>query len=774
MASPRPSRSRPSTRSQSSTPSPPSTPSQSSVQSKSSTRQLEPLSPTANVLLFLIAFRLLNAFVVRTFFQPDEFFQSLEPAWQIAFGNDQGAWLTWEWRHQLRSSLHPLFFAALYQGANLLASALRLTTATRAELLIAAPKVAQGVISAIGDFYTWKLALRIYGKDSRGAWATLAATVLNPWQWFCSTRTLSNCLETTITIVALELWPWQWSAGPESANSRAQDVSTARRGTDADRSILRNLRQCLSLAAVACILRPTNILIWATLASVVWFRTSWAQRKVLFREVILCGLSVLAVSAGVDRLFYGFWTFPPVRFLYFNIAQSLAVFYGHNDWHYYLTQGYPLLLTTLIYSALVGIYRTLTTREASAVDRVQTSIRVQLATVCLVMPFALSLISHKEVRFIYPLLPSLHILAAPHLVQSFWSVIYRETLVSDTPRRLTLIFLVLVNVVIALYTTVWHASGPLNVLSYLRQRHEAHVSLPKPEGWSTAFTQSSAVPATGITAGFLMPCHSTPWRSHLIYPSIHAWALSCEPPIDLNEAQKAVYRDEADQFYDDPNQFLRENMAGGLRHLPRRPSYSSGAQALSGTETTTNTPTQHEWPDYLIFFAQLEPTLHNLLRSSSYAECWRTWNTAWHDDWRRRGDIIVWCLDPAEQDAWRSETYRRERESRDRQFDRIVEAIKNEANGPRKKHGWKAFIPSSWPWSSSPSTFASWKRSARSLFAGSSSSPAWPWAPRSRSATFWEKFHLPVRRGNWIPSWPAWLGGKSKKSKTPLNRDLWS
>lgn len=52
-------------------------------------------SSAPNILLFLIAFRLLNALLLRTFFQPDEFFQSLEPAWQIAFGKDQGAWITW-------------------------------------------------------------------------------------------------------------------------------------------------------------------------------------------------------------------------------------------------------------------------------------------------------------------------------------------------------------------------------------------------------------------------------------------------------------------------------------------------------------------------------------------------------------------------------------------------------------------------------------------------------------------------------------------------------
>ena len=47
------------------------------------------------VFLFLLAFRILNALTLRTFFQPDEYYQSLEPAWQLAFGSHSGAWLTW-------------------------------------------------------------------------------------------------------------------------------------------------------------------------------------------------------------------------------------------------------------------------------------------------------------------------------------------------------------------------------------------------------------------------------------------------------------------------------------------------------------------------------------------------------------------------------------------------------------------------------------------------------------------------------------------------------
>ena len=54
-----------------------------------------------NILLFLVALRILNALSINTFFQPDEYFQSLEPAWQMAFGEDSGAWITWVSYHRL-------------------------------------------------------------------------------------------------------------------------------------------------------------------------------------------------------------------------------------------------------------------------------------------------------------------------------------------------------------------------------------------------------------------------------------------------------------------------------------------------------------------------------------------------------------------------------------------------------------------------------------------------------------------------------------------------
>lgn len=447
------------------------------------------------------------------------------------------------------------------------------------------------------------------------------------------------------------------------------------------------------------------------------------------------------------------WTFPPLRFLYFNLAQSLAVFYGKNDWHYYLSQGYPLLLTTALPFTLVGLYRALVAPSTLyrlqmriTLGRLQMHMQTQLASICIIMPLVLSLISHKEVRFIYPLLPSLHVLTAPVLVNYFFPAVYRSSRVY-TPRRLILLFLLFANIVIALYTTVYHASGALNVVSYLRQQQQTHSQNP---------SSGIAAESPGISAGFLMPCHSTPWRSHLVYPDIHAWALSCEPPVGLDEAQKSSYLDEADQFYANPAEFLRQNMEGGLRHVPGKPSY------LSPPPGDHQDTAAHPWPDYLAFFAQLEPTLNSLLRASAYAECWRTFNTQWHDDWRRRGDIIVWCLDPAEQLSWHSRNRKRTLDSRKRSFDNILNRLKSDS----RKRSFdnvldmlKSEISSS---GRRKSPFQRWM---------ANNDWHWPWAKQRRSSWVPE---LPEWVKNWRSGMPQ-LGGKWKsKSAVERERDLWS
>jgi phosphatidylinositol glycan class B len=75
-----------------------------------------------------------------------------------------------EWRHQLRSSLHPTLFAAAYLAADALAALLGLPAPARAQLLLAAPKALQAVVAACIDLSTLALAERLHGPDDPATW----------------------------------------------------------------------------------------------------------------------------------------------------------------------------------------------------------------------------------------------------------------------------------------------------------------------------------------------------------------------------------------------------------------------------------------------------------------------------------------------------------------------------------------------------------------------------------------------------------------------------
>jgi len=247
------------------------------------------------------------------------------------------------------------------------------------------------------------------------------------------------------------------------------------------------------------------------------------------------------------------------------------------------------------------------------------------------MTFALSLISHKEVRFIYPILPFLHIISARPLTRFLPAR-------APLSRKATIGILLLLNLSLAGYASQTHQRGVLSVLHYLRHKHEARNNL-------SSYQSSSAPTAVlNTTVAFLMPCHSTPWRSHLVYPEITAWALSCEPPLSIPLADRASYLDEADEFYirPGPRRWLRDNMESVATVSA---AGSRSAQFLAAQDPKFKAAYRRPWPQNLVFFAALEGELTDVLRGSRYSECWRGFNSHFHDDARRVGDVVVWCLD---------------------------------------------------------------------------------------------------------------------------------
>lgn len=70
-----------------------------------------PLQSTTIILA--LVWRVFVSVFTRTFFQPDEYFQSLEVAHHVVFGYGH---LTWEWRANppIRSIVYPLVYVPVY------------------------------------------------------------------------------------------------------------------------------------------------------------------------------------------------------------------------------------------------------------------------------------------------------------------------------------------------------------------------------------------------------------------------------------------------------------------------------------------------------------------------------------------------------------------------------------------------------------------------------------------------------------------------------------
>ncbi|KAI9648325.1 glycosylphosphatidylinositol anchor biosynthesis [Ciborinia camelliae] len=659
---------------------------------------------------FLLVFRVFNSFLVKTFFQPDEYFQSLEPAWQMAFGTDSGAWLTWEWHYQLRSSLHPALFAAAYYLVDKPMALVNFFPQFRAEVLAVLPNVIQAIFAAGCDYYTWKMAEKMYGLGSRIGYVALLMSVFSPWNWFCSTRTFSNSLETSLTITALYYWPWDTAidSGEEikKAYKGGSPISVSK-GIFGTNESVNHLRYSLLLAGIACILRPTNLLIWfcvimpiitSLISGVNAPKTSKSPIPqdyiILIREALLCGYLILTISALSDRLYFGEWTFPPYQWLHFNISQNLAVFYGKNDWHYFFSQGLPLLLLTYLPFTILSIFKTYTPTTIPN-PTFTANLQTILTHLIAVMVFTLSTISHKEVRFIYPLLPILLILTASSVTSFFTKEIptpatsttkSESSIETKTTHKLLLTLLILLNIALAAYTTLIHQSAVISVTNFIRHRYETEmldaqgIPLHSPSAYSylkhyPASLSEDSLPSLNIDyeikkvensqyaarnlgtsqnpnwdpndaqemqpfVAFLMPCHSTPWRSSLIHKGLGAWALSCEPPIHLPFEERENYRDEADRFYDDPLKFLREEIVVF-------PHEAHGDEVGDGERENLK-----QWPRYLVGFQGIEPHIREFYdglaegtgagRGMKMKEIWRERNTHWIDDWRRSGDVVVW------------------------------------------------------------------------------------------------------------------------------------
>jgi phosphatidylinositol glycan class B len=259
------------------------------------------------------------------------------------------------------------------------------------------------------------------------------------------------------------------------------------------------------------------------------------------------------VITAIDTAYYGALTFTPISFLRTNVLSGIAHFYGTNTFHYYLTQGLPIILGPALPFAVHGVWMHLSSSSIeSARGRSSPTHNRGLSVLLGLVAWTsavYSCLAHKEWRFIHPLLPIFHIFAADSLITlektamvSPLSYLARllfthrfppETLQTPIPssdpkqpkrlviRRNHLALLLGISIPLNLYLVRVHGSAQIIATRYLHSLGQ----------------DTSRVKSIGV----LMPCHSIPWQSYLHLPHLEQedtgsrlWALGCEPPLGLN------------------------------------------------------------------------------------------------------------------------------------------------------------------------------------------------------------------------------------------------
>ncbi|KAI6166935.1 glycosyltransferase family 22 protein [Pisolithus thermaeus] len=555
------------------------------------------------VSLLSVCLRLVIALFTQGFFQPDEYFQALEPAHKVVFGYGH---LTWEWLspQPVRGVLYPAINIPAYWVLKV--SGLdRIYPAT----VVAGPRLIHGLLAALTDIWVCKLTREVL--DEAYVRPAYFLSLTSFFHAMSLSRSLSNSLETSLTTIALTHFPWDVKA----------PLSLAR------------LRRCIFFAALACVIRPTNGIIWIYMFSVLLLRLrSHPKSLIIFaRDAVMIGATVLILSFVLDTLFYGRPTMTVLNFLRVN-ASPVSSFYGSSPWYYYLLQAIPILCVTSLPFVLHGSFLAVKKNEA----------KLKLLAGCVAWTIGVySLLGHKEWRFLHPLLPMLHVLGArslrelynysaqdPYSKQSS----HRIKQFPGLPLRARDLLLLLLPVPAGIYIVFFHCTGQIEVMSYLR-----------------------SLPVNGSTTiGFLMPCHSTPWQAYLHRPDLaqpgKMWALGCEPPLMVRD--KARYRDQSDLFFESPIRYILSHFPSQVDPLfPPSPFPSSVPDAsfvsilgeIESHDSSWDMGWRHEWPKYIVMFGALlqDPGILSVLQEKGYREIWKG-GREWDGDERRKGGVRVW------------------------------------------------------------------------------------------------------------------------------------
>ena len=276
--------------------------------------------------------------------------------------------------------------------------------------------------------------------------------------------------------------------------------------------------------------------------------------------------------------------------------------------------------------------------------------------VVLIYPLGLSLSPHKEFRFLLPVLPLAFVLAGAAFVTDMLPPLPFPTISSscspsslltkESRRRKTercrifpvVLFLVLTNASVAFYFSRVHQRGPIDVMSFLSDRLQADVQQQQQQQQEQQQQQQQKEHPlhhqqqhgdedeeameggareredNDVRIDFLMPCHSTPWTTHLHVPAFFSSSLSSLPPslpprrlllhhLDCspNLHGHALHQTTTDGFLLDPQGYASQRYGEKSSSSSNSNSGSSNSSS-DRLEGTSSSLLPSLLPDYIVSF----------------------------------------------------------------------------------------------------------------------------------------------------------------------------
>lgn len=361
-----------------------------------------------NLSVSLLIIRLFHLYIVRSWYVPDEYWQSLEIAHYVTYGF---GYRTWEWIVGIRSYLSISWIILMYKT-------LKLFSLDSLTLLIWSPRFLQTFFSTLSDYYFVRW-IQKHSKCTNVLWPVVCYMTC-PFLAYCSTRTLVNTTETNLTTLALYYYPW---------SLKNKDV------------------RFLWIVALVCIMRPTALIVWLPLIIFDFFAHKRYTMIHLTRYLFI-GLISLIFSIMFDSYFYGSFVVTQWNFLYFNIFKKVNAHYSVEHWYWYFISGLPPVLGPIFF---IFIYSSI--KKLRDIKNVDTNLKLIITVLWTLLVF--SMVAHKEQRFLLPLFPMIFFVTSKQI-----------SIVCEKFKKLSSLTVGL-NILVLIYLGRYHQIGSTSVMSHL-------------------------------------------------------------------------------------------------------------------------------------------------------------------------------------------------------------------------------------------------------------------------------------------------------------------